>query len=288
MSNVLIDDTYLTDIADSIRNKLNVQTRFKPSEMANGIASIPGGNGKRFADIQTTHDVPVNLTPEDFKQGTTLKYESFYVLSSNNDLLAQYIKSIESVIFPEPGVIDIQLKSDRYFNHLFMGSSVKSVYLNGLISSKAKDIGYMFYGCTNLIHVDFGQSDFSNATDMTSMFEGCTALEHIDLSSLDLSNSPILSDMFGGCINLISVIFPSTTKRIQPKNTEGMFYNCNKLQSVTILATTPPTLDESRGNLFNSTQKEQTKVYVPSASVEAYKVANKQSNYADMIRAIPG
>ncbi len=51
MSNVLIDDTYLTNIADSIRSKLHVSTKFKPSEMANGIASISGGIGKRFTDI---------------------------------------------------------------------------------------------------------------------------------------------------------------------------------------------------------------------------------------------
>lgn len=41
MSKVLITEQYLTDIADAIREKLGVQTQYKPSEMAAAILSIP-------------------------------------------------------------------------------------------------------------------------------------------------------------------------------------------------------------------------------------------------------
>lgn len=43
MANVLVNDLYLGDIADAIRSKLNVQTKYKPSEMANAIGNISGG-----------------------------------------------------------------------------------------------------------------------------------------------------------------------------------------------------------------------------------------------------
>lgn len=43
MANVLVNDLYLGDIADAIRSKLNVQTTYKPSQMANAIESIGGG-----------------------------------------------------------------------------------------------------------------------------------------------------------------------------------------------------------------------------------------------------
>lgn len=45
MTNVLVNDLYLGDIADAIRSKLNVQTTYKPSQMANAIESISGGGG---------------------------------------------------------------------------------------------------------------------------------------------------------------------------------------------------------------------------------------------------
>lgn len=43
MANVFVNDESLTAIADSIRSKLNVQTTYKPSEMADAIDSISGG-----------------------------------------------------------------------------------------------------------------------------------------------------------------------------------------------------------------------------------------------------
>ena len=43
MAKAFIDDTHLSDIADSIRGKLGVQTTYLPSEMAAAIDSIPTG-----------------------------------------------------------------------------------------------------------------------------------------------------------------------------------------------------------------------------------------------------
>lgn len=40
MGKVVVTETYLEDIADAIRNKLDVETTYKPSEMANAIESI--------------------------------------------------------------------------------------------------------------------------------------------------------------------------------------------------------------------------------------------------------
>lgn len=44
MAKVLITDTYLSDIAGAIRNKLDVQTTYTPPQMAGAIASIPTGS----------------------------------------------------------------------------------------------------------------------------------------------------------------------------------------------------------------------------------------------------
>ncbi len=43
MSKVLVTDTYLSNIADSIRAKLGVSTTYKPSQMAGAIDSIETG-----------------------------------------------------------------------------------------------------------------------------------------------------------------------------------------------------------------------------------------------------
>lgn len=41
MSKVAIDDSHLYNIARKIRSKLNVETEYKPSQMASAIESIP-------------------------------------------------------------------------------------------------------------------------------------------------------------------------------------------------------------------------------------------------------
>lgn len=44
MANVFVNEDSLSDIADAIRSKLNVQTTYKPGEMAAAIESISGGS----------------------------------------------------------------------------------------------------------------------------------------------------------------------------------------------------------------------------------------------------
>ena len=80
------------------------------------------------------------------------------------------------------------------------------------------------------------------------------------------------------CKNLTSVTIPSTVTSIG----YGAFASCAKLTSLTIKATNPPTLEGDMLNYSNNCI-----IYVPSASVDAYKSASGWSDYADRIQAIP-
>lgn len=63
------------------------------------------------------------------------------------------------------------------------------------------------------------------------------------------------------------------------------FYHCTALQTIIIEATTPPTLC---GNAFGDTPiaSKTGTIYVPDASVDAYKAASGWSNYADIIKPL--
>ena len=108
------------------------------------------------------------------------------------------------------------------------------------------------------------------------MFYGCTSLEHVDLSTLDFTKVTTTTYLFHGCTNLISVIFPSTITNLYGYGSGEyrVFYNCPSLQSLTILATTPPTLNGTYLLGGNGTWNEGMKIFVPATSVEAYKTAN--------------
>jgi len=60
------------------------------------------------------------------------------------------------------------------------------------------------------------------------------------------------------------------------------FNECRNLVSITVNATTPPTLGDSA---FYHTA-DRLRIYVPSESVEAYKTADGWRNYASIIQAI--
>lgn len=80
-------------------------------------------------------------------------------------------------------------------------------------------------------------------------------------------------------VNLTGITIPSSVTTIN----SYAFYNCTGLQSVTVLAVAPPSMMGSFA--FNNTNN--CPIYVPSASVNAYKTATNWSTYADRITAIP-
>lgn len=61
MTNVLVNNESLSDIADAIRGKLNVQTTYKPGDMAAAINAIPSGGitptGTKSITANGTYDV---------------------------------------------------------------------------------------------------------------------------------------------------------------------------------------------------------------------------------------
>ena len=82
---------------------------------------------------------------------------------------------------------------------------------------------------------------------------------------------------FTQCSSLTSIDIPSGVTSIGSQ----AFVNCTGLTSVTVNATTPPTLGYSA---FDSTNN--CPIYVPIASVDAYKSATNWSSYASRIQAI--
>ena len=151
---------------------------------------------------------------------------------------------------------------------------------------------YTFFNCRSLNNIvipnrvtEIGQQAFSGCWSFTRItipssvkkiyggaFGSCPAVTAITLNEgLEL----IAQNAFGYCKNA-SITIPSTVQTI----VGGAFGSHTK--NITCLATTPPTLSETSGNIaFPGAEH----IYVPAASVNAYKAA--WTEYTDMIQAIP-
>ena len=177
---------------------------------------------------------------------------------------------------------------------------------------------YAFYNCDNLTSVDipgsitsiggyaFSQCDVlrsiyipSSVTAMgSSAFYGCTVLESANIQS---GLTSLAHDIFELCRALTNITIPSSVTSIGNASfrTTGLrnviipnsvssigisaFSGCTALTSVTVEATTPPTLGTG---VFSSTSSNLV-IYVPTGSVDAYKTATNWSTYASRIQAIP-
>ena len=169
---------------------------------------------------------------------------------------------------------------------------------NGLtsvtIGNNVTEIGtFAFYGCSGLTSVtipdsvtEIGGYTFSFCESLTSVtipnvvtsigeyaFQGCTSLTNITIPD---SVTTIGNSAFSGCSSLTSICIPNGVTKIG----NSAFKSCYALEEVYCKPTTPPT---GGSNMFGSTVLAPDKIYVPSASVSAYKNATGWSTYADTI-----
>jgi len=86
---------------------------------------------------------------------------------------------------------------------------------------------------------------------ISGMFRNCKSLKYVELEDITLIGS-------------------------------DAFYNCSALQYVIIRATTPPTL----GSTSAFTNTNNCPIYVPDASVEAYKTATNWLQFSDRIKPL--
>ena len=111
--------------------------------------------------------------------------------------------------------------------------------------------------------IEIGNFAFANCDSLTSI-------------SIPISVTSIGQYAFANCSSLTGITIPNSVTSIGI----GAFYDCTGLKTMTVNATTPPTL----GNGAIPTTI--SRIYVPADSVDAYKSADGWKDFADKIWAI--
>ena len=133
---------------------------------------------------------------------------------------------------------------------------------------------YAFNTCSSLTSISIPDSVTSIGSEA---FKYCSRLTSVTIGN---GVTSIDDHAFEECMGLTNLIIGSGVTSIGIQ----AFNYCSSLMSITIEATTPPTL-MGYSSLYNTNN---CPIYVPSQSVEAYKTADIwKDDYASRIQAIP-
>ena len=129
------------------------------------------------------------------------------------------------------------LNSIEDFSYMFSGSTglmdIPFSTTNDALSFKnAKNMSYMFDGCSNIRSAKIVDWYTPNVTNMSYMFRGCTLMLFADIANFIIDNLVNTSYMFDGCTTLQKIFTKSSAdwnKSSKLSSSSNMFRNCTSL-----------------------------------------------------------
>lgn len=229
---------------------------------------------------------PAYLTDTTYTAPATVTSVGSYAFYKNTVLTSVNLPEVTTIgSYSFNGCVNLKTVSGDKLTTIesmaFYGASSAQMTLSSINLSNVTEIGSnAFYYCTALNNIDLSKVTTIGA----GAFRYCTALTSVDLSSLTEISGTYA---FGNCTSLQTVVIGENLTAFK----NFTFTGCTALQSITIKATTPPT---GTTNMFGTASafakyndNQGAKIYVPAASLEAYKAATGWSAYASYIEAIP-
>ena len=125
------------------------------------------------------------------------------------------------------------LLSSNASNMFMFWSSLKKLDLSGFNTAKVTEMTAMFYGCSSLESITFGESfNTDHVTYMGLMFRDCSSLTSLDLSVFNTASVTDIRYMFRDCNALKSITFGESFNTVNVPDMSSMFEGCSSLTSL--------------------------------------------------------
>ena len=155
---VLVTKDYLTNIANSIRNKIGGTTKYKPEDMSEAIDTISTLYAPRFISFREYKGAELN------EELASLDTSKLTIM----DMMFYYCNGLQ-----ELNVSNFNTSNITSMKYMFYScNQLKDLDLSNFNTSKVTDMSYMFANCRVLSNLDIRNFNFNNVTTSTSMFNG--------------------------------------------------------------------------------------------------------------------
>ena len=121
--------------------------------------------------------------------------------------------------------INDEIKNFRYYYRFKKQGIYKIEYI---FKNPLTKTNHMFFGCKNIIKLDFSNFDTSQVTNMSNMFYNCNSLKKINLANFNTENVDNMSSMFSFCNSLLNLNL-SFFNTQNVTDMSYMFIDCNSL-----------------------------------------------------------
>lgn len=214
MSKVLVEESNLTNIANSIRTKNGTTNTYKPGEMASAIDNISSG-----VDI---NDYWIINQPTDSPGSSDRQLQPFIKKVPTLDFSGK--TSCTSLFRDCINLLEVQdiknTENVTTFSSMFQNCG-NITEIPNFDTSKGDYFTEMFSGCKNLKKIP--QLDFSKGRYLSSLFNNCISLDEI--LNLNTSNAVSLNDAFSRC--KIKKLNKLSCDKVN--NIADVLYNCSQL-----------------------------------------------------------
>ena len=203
MANVIINDTHLNNIADSIRSKNGTSTKYKPSEMAAAISNITTGGGEVEDLTSELNTYENHLTAQE----TTI---DDIVLALQNKVAGSGSTDIEDAMVTRE-------LSGNYINNRVTSigtESLRATQITGLHCEEVTTVGgEALRDCKYLTNIYLPKCKTLQGYSVGI----CPLLERVELHSIET----IQAYSFYNCPKLTTFIIRTTTKVCSLANTNA-------------------------------------------------------------------
>lgn len=227
MANVFVEEKYLQDIADAIREKNGTETKYPPSEMSDAIKNLSSSSGESERYPKKIIDLFGRFR---FAQAVDSSYEGEieeWMLNYDDTINIKDVTYMFEGCKKITSVPLISLGSATQTNNMFQFcNNLRKVPL--LDTKNINDFTYMFGACKSLTTIP--QLDLSNAINISNMFRDCESFAELPL--LDTSKVTNMCDFIVRCYKLKHI--PQFDTR-NVTNMTGFGYWCRSLETVSKL-----------------------------------------------------